>query len=325
VTVLVEETEAAPVVEEATPDDLAPWHIRAVALAVDVLPGVVVVATTAAVCSAVPLRSAWWWICVFVLASVILLTVANRVVLPTTIGWSLGRALMGIAVVRPDGTSVGVGRMLSREFAHLLDSISVFVGWLWPLWDARRRTFADLLLHTEVRCLRPDLRPAGMQRLTATVISAAALLCLFDAGMSVLVIVQPAWASTQTRDTIKVQGPKIVTEMLTYDPKSLQQEFAHARSLTTDRYRPQLIAQQDSVQKGHPVVNEYWVTNSAVLSAAPRGATMLLFMQGHRGGGDEERFITATVRVSFVKAKDGRWLVDDLDVVTKPKPAKGKK
>ena len=79
------------------------------------------------------------------------------------------------------------------------------------------------------------------------------------------------------------------------------------------------------MQKGHPVVNEYWVTDSAVLSATPRGATMLLFMQGHRGGGDEERFITATVRVSFVKAKDGRWLVDDLDVVTKPKPAKGKK
>ncbi len=79
------------------------------------------------------------------------------------------------------------------------------------------------------------------------------------------------------------------------------------------------------MQKGHPVVNEYWVTDSAVLSAARIAATMLLFMQGHRGGGDEDRFITATVRVSFVKAKDGRWLVDDLTVVTKPKPAKGKK
>jgi Mce-associated membrane protein len=324
VTLLVEKTEAAPAVE-AAPNDLASWHIRAAALAVDVVPGVAVVATTAAVWSAVPLRSAWWWICVFVLASAILLTLANRIVLPATIGWSLGRALMGIAVVRPNGTSVGVGRMLLREFAHRLDSISVCVGWLWPLWDPRRRTFADLLLHTEVHRVEPDRRPAGMQRLTATIASAAALLCLFDAGMSVLVIVQPEWASNQTRDAIKVQGPKIVTEMLTYDPKSLQQEFAHARSLTTDRYRPQLVAQQDSVLKGHPVVNEYWVINSAVLSAAPSAATMLLFMQGHRGGGDGDRFITATVQVTFVKANDGRWLVDDLNVVTKPKPAKGKK
>ena len=67
------------------------------------------------------------------------------------------------------------------------------------------------------------------------------------------------------------------------------------------------------------------MTDSTVLSATPDRATMLLFMQGHRGGGNEQRFITATVRVSFAKATDGRWLVDDLTVVTKPKPAKGEK
>ena len=75
------------------------------------------------------------------------------------------------------------------------------------------------------------------------------------------------------------------------------------------------------MQKGHPAINEYWVTDSTVLSAARDSATMLMFMQGHRGGGGEERFITATVRVSLVKGSDGHWLVDNLDVVTKPKPA----
>jgi Mce-associated membrane protein len=79
------------------------------------------------------------------------------------------------------------------------------------------------------------------------------------------------------------------------------------------------------VQKGHPGVNEYWVTDSTVLSATPNRATMLLFMQGHRGGGDQQRFITATVQVSFVEGNNGNWLVDDLSVVTKPKPAQGKK
>ncbi|MDT7737782.1 MAG: Mce-associated rane protein, partial [Mycobacterium sp.] len=128
----------------------------------------------------------------------------------------------------------------------------------------------------------------------------------------------------QTRAAILAQGPKMVIEMLSYDPKSQHEEFAHAQSLTTERYRPQLVKQQDVV-KDHPVVNEYWVTDSTVLSATPDRATMLLFMQGHRGGGNGERFITATVRVSFAKAKDGRWLVDDLNVVTKPKPAKGQK
>jgi Mce-associated membrane protein len=324
VTLLVDKTEAAPVVE-AAPNDLAGWHIRAAALAVDVVPGVAVLVTTALVCSAVPLHSVWWWICVFVLASVTMATVANRVVLPATIGWSVGRALMGITVVHPDGTSVGVGRLRVRECAHRLDSLSVFVGWLWPLWDVRRRTFADLLLRTEVHRVAPARRPAGMRRLTATIASAAALLCLFDAGMSVLVIAQPKWASERTRAAVTAQGPKIVTEMLTYDPKSLREDFARARSLTSEKYRPELVRQQESVQKGHPVVNEYWVTDSTVLSATPDRATMLLFMQGHRGGADGERFITATVQVAFLKGKDGRWLVDDLHVVTKPKPAQGKK
>jgi Mce-associated membrane protein len=325
VTVLVEKTETATVVAVTASNDLPRWHIRGAAIAVDILPGAFVTATAAAVCVAVPLRSAWWWVYVFVLASACLLTFANRVMLPAMIGWSLGRALMGIVVVHPDGSPVGVKQLLLRELAHALDSVSVLVGWLWPLWDARRRTFADLLLRTEVHRVSADRLPAGMPRLAATIISAAALLCLSGTGTNVLAVAQTQWISARNREAIEAAGPKMVAEMLTYDPKSLQQEFAHARSLTTDRYRQQLVAQQDSVQKGQQVVNEYWVTNSSVLSADPGGATMLLFMQGHRGGGNEQRFITATVRVAFVKAKDGRWLVDDLNVVTKPKPAKGKK
>ncbi|HEY1840726.1 MAG TPA: RDD family protein [Mycobacterium sp.] len=320
-TLLVEETEAAPVAHKPSPNGLARWHIRAAALAVDVLPGVAVVATTGLVWLAVPTGSLWWWVSVSVLVGAALLTMVNRAVLPAVLGWSLGRALLGIAVVRPDGAAVGVGRLMSRELAHLLDTLSVFVGWLWPLWDPRRRTFADLLLRTEVHGVATEQRPADIRRHTAIAVGIAVLLCVGGAAVSVLAIFLPDRASGQARAAVNVQGPKMVTEMLTYDPKSLQQDFARARSLTTDKYRPELVKQQESVQKGHPVVNEYWVTDSTVLSATPDHASMLLFMQGHRGGGDDQRFITATVRVSFVKAKDGRWLVDDLNVVTKPKPA----
>ena len=113
-TVVVEETEAAPVVEEAAPNNLARWHIRAAAFVVDVLPGVAVVATMALVWLAVPLRSTWWWLCVSVLAAATLLTLINRVVWPANRGWSLGRALMGIVVVRPDGTSADWGDCCER-------------------------------------------------------------------------------------------------------------------------------------------------------------------------------------------------------------------
>jgi len=325
VTLLVEKTEPAAVFEEAAPNNLAPWHIRAAAFAIDVLPGVAVVATMALVWLAVPPRSIWWWVSVSILVGAALLTMANRVVFPALVGWSLGRALSGIQVVESNGSQAAAGRLMAREFAHLLDTLSVFVGWLWPLWDPRRRTFADLLLRTEVHWAQQDRRPADIQRSAARVVSAAVLLCVAGAGMSVLAIFLPDRASDETRDAVNAQGPKIVAQLLTYDAKSLKDDFARAQSLTSDKYRPELVKQQESVQKGHPGVNEYWVTDSTVLSATPNQATMLLFMQGHRSGGDQQRFITATVQVSFVKGKNGNWLVDELSVVTKPKPAQGKK
>lgn len=318
------DTQAAPAVDESASNRLARWHIRAAALAVDLLPGLAVVVVMMLVWLAAPQRTVWWWASVSVLVFAALATMANRAVLPALLGWSLGRGLLGIEVVQRDDAAVGVGRLMLREVAHLLDTLSVFVGWLWPLWDSRRRTFADLLLRTEVRCVAEGRRPTDIRRHAAIAVGVAVLLCVAGAAVSIFAIYLPNRASGQTRDAVKAQGPKIITEMLTYDPKSLQQDFARARSLTTDKYRPELVKQQEAVQKGKPAVNEYWVTDSTVLSATRDSATMLLFMQGHRGGGDEERFITATVRVSLLKGKNGDWLVDNLDVVTKPKPAPAK-
>jgi Mce-associated membrane protein len=324
VTVLVEETDAAPAVQEPAPNELADWHIRAASFVVDVVPGAAVVVAMAMVWLAAPQQGLWWWLSITVLVGATLVTMVNRAILPAILGWSLGRALLGIEVVGPDGTAVGVGRLMLRELAHLLDTLSVFVGWLWPLWDSRKRTFADLLLGTEVRVVPADRRPADIRRHAVIAVGVAVLLCVAAAAVSVFAIYLPARVVDQTRRAVNEQGPKMVTQMLTYDPKTLKQDFERARSLTTDRYRPELVKQQESVQKGHPAINEYWVTDSTVLSATRNTATMLLFMQGHRGGGGDERFITATVRVSLVKGKDGRWLVDNLDVVTKPKPVPAK-
>ena len=30
-----------------------------------------------------------------------------------------------------------------RIIAHFLDSLACYIGWLWPLWDDKRQTFAD--------------------------------------------------------------------------------------------------------------------------------------------------------------------------------------
>jgi Mce-associated membrane protein len=326
VTLVVEKPETTPVTQEASSIQLAPWYVRAVALAIDVGPAIAVVATMALVALMVPLRSTWWWLLVAVAIAVGLLTVVNRWVLPALTGWSLGRALSGITVARADEgdgeVAVGLGRTLLRDVAHLLDTASMMVGWLWPLWDSRRRTFADLLLHTEVRRVEPDRRPANVRRLAAGVMLAAALLCVAGAAVGYLVVYSVEQATNQTRAQLAIQGPKMVAQMLTYDPKSLHDDFAHAQSLTTDKYREQLIRQQEAVEKANPVTNEYWVTDSAIQSATPNHATMLVFMQGRRGAPPDERYISATVQAAFAKGTDAHWRVDGLTVLTKPKPAK---
>lgn len=317
-TVVVEETERTAVRQEPR-NALAPWHSRVAAYAVDVLPGLAVIATMALAFWTVPTRDAWWWLCIAVVGVVVLLMLVNRLLLPAVTGWSLGRALVRIAVVQGDGDGAGPWRLLLRDMAHLLDTASV-VGWLWPLWDSQRRTFADMLLRTEVRCVESNGPPPQVRRWTATAMLVAAGLCLGGATMSYVVVYSQERATDHTIEQLKTEGPKIVAQMLTYDPKSLTDDFARARSLATDRYRGQLAAQQDVVQKGSPVINEYWVANSSVESASPDGATMLMFMQGRRGAGPEVRYISATVRVNFVKDRDDHWHVDDLTVLTKPKP-----
>lgn len=317
-TAVVEQTRTTQVAELPR-NELAPWRLRVGAFAVDVLTPAAVVTTMALVWFTVPAQSLFWWLCLSVAGIVILLTWSNRLLLHAITGWSLGRALCGISVVKRDGAAAGPWRLLLRDVAHLLDTVSV-VGWLWPLWDPRRRTFGDLLLRTEVRCVEPVIPLPHIRRWAAVAVLTATALCLAGAAIDYAAVYSQERATRHTKSEIATQGPKIVAEMLTYDPKSLADDFSRARSLATEKYRGQLAAQQDIVRKGNPVINEYWPVDSSVLEAAPDRATMLMFLQGRRGAAPDQRYISATVRVAFLKGGDNRWRVDDLSVVTKPKP-----
>ncbi|MGX9789101.1 RDD family protein [Mycobacterium sp. MMS18-G62] len=310
---------------DATPDapaevptqQPASWGARAGAFAVDVLVGVAVIVTMALLTLTAPQRGWVWWVLTAVAALTFLLMAVNRLLLPTLTGWSLGRALFGIAVTKRDGSAVGVSRLAARDLAHVLDTAALFIGWLWPLWDRRRRTFADLLLRTEVHKVEPPRR--DMHRPAASVLIAATLLCAAGVGLSYPVIYRHDRAVDAAHAQIAEQGPRIVEQMLSYNVDSLQQDFSHAQSLTTDAYRAQLIAQQQAVQKAGATTNEYWAVSSAVLSAAPDRASMLLAMQGQRGTSAQDlKFITATVRVDFEKSRDGQWRVANLTVLKKP-------
>jgi uncharacterized RDD family membrane protein YckC len=66
-------------------------------------------------------------------------------------GYTIGKGILGIKLVKAEtGQPIGAGMAFVRNLAHILDSIPCNIGYLWPLWDAKRQTFADKVIGTYV-------------------------------------------------------------------------------------------------------------------------------------------------------------------------------
>jgi uncharacterized RDD family membrane protein YckC len=77
-------------------------------------------------------------------------TIYNRYLEGTT-GQSTGKKMAGTRLVRAqDGQVVGAGLAIGRMFVHIVDGLPCYLGYLWPLWDKQKQTFADKILSTLV-------------------------------------------------------------------------------------------------------------------------------------------------------------------------------
>ena len=66
-----------------------------------------------------------------------------------TTGSSLGKSVMKFKVVsETTGQPIGFGMSVVRQLAHFVDAIICYVGFLFPLWDAKRQTLADKIMTT---------------------------------------------------------------------------------------------------------------------------------------------------------------------------------
>jgi uncharacterized RDD family membrane protein YckC len=75
----------------------------------------------------------------------------NYVIRQGNTGKTIGKQQLGLMLIREsDGQPVGPGMSFVRGIAHFLDSIACYIGWLWPLWDNKRQTFADKVCGTVV-------------------------------------------------------------------------------------------------------------------------------------------------------------------------------
>jgi uncharacterized RDD family membrane protein YckC len=78
-----------------------------------------------------------------------------------TTGQSIGKSVMKFKVIsEKTGQPIGFGLSIVRQIAHVVDSLVCYIGWLFPLWDAKRQTLADKIMSTI--CLpaeQPTLNP----------------------------------------------------------------------------------------------------------------------------------------------------------------------
>jgi len=66
-----------------------------------------------------------------------------------TTGSSIGKSIMKFKVVSEQtGQPVGFGMSIVRQLAHFVDAIICYIGYLFPLWDAKRQTIADKIIKT---------------------------------------------------------------------------------------------------------------------------------------------------------------------------------
>ena len=65
-------------------------------------------------------------------------------------GYSIGKGVLGTKLVSErTGQPIGAGMSFVRYLCHILDGIC-YIGYLWPLWDRKRQTFADKIMSTIV-------------------------------------------------------------------------------------------------------------------------------------------------------------------------------
>jgi uncharacterized RDD family membrane protein YckC len=92
--------------------------------------------------------------------SIVLMVVGGVLLLAATLflchregstGQTPGKRIVGIRLLREyDGSTLGFGLAFGRRLLHVLDALPCYLGYLWPLWDDKKQTFADKCVHTVV-------------------------------------------------------------------------------------------------------------------------------------------------------------------------------
>lgn len=139
--------------------ELAEWPARALGYLIDgalTLPGAVLMIAglpSIEIDSSTGLATATGPGITYYLGILLMLGVSiwNRWIKGGQTGQTVGRGVIGTKLVsEATGQPIGPGLAFARDLVHFLDSAICLIGWLFPLWDAKKQTIADKLLNTVV-------------------------------------------------------------------------------------------------------------------------------------------------------------------------------
>lgn len=65
-------------------------------------------------------------------------------------GQTLGKMVMGIRVVKVDGSKISDADAVLRFVGYIINSPVLLLGWLWALWDDRSQGWHDKIARTYV-------------------------------------------------------------------------------------------------------------------------------------------------------------------------------
>jgi uncharacterized RDD family membrane protein YckC len=65
-------------------------------------------------------------------------------------GATLGKSVLAIRTVHADMQPIGAGLAFLRYLLNIVNALPCYLGYLWPIWDDRKQTFADKIMSTYV-------------------------------------------------------------------------------------------------------------------------------------------------------------------------------
>jgi uncharacterized RDD family membrane protein YckC len=131
---------------------LAEWPQRALGLVVDVAFVLVIVVVGIILSAILGAVSSTLGLLVGLLVYVVALGYEIlQLVKQGNTGQTIGKKIIGLKLVgESTGQPIGAGMSIIRYIAHFVDSLICYIGWLFPLWDAKKQTIADKIMHTVV-------------------------------------------------------------------------------------------------------------------------------------------------------------------------------